>query len=88
MYIYVYMYIYIIFIYQYPYCSPRGKGHNELWQQKAATVTTKLGKISPNGNTADRSSCLPRGAAPGAPGQADRQTDMPSYIHIYIHTER
>ena len=26
-------------------------GHNELWRQKAATVTTKLGKISPNGNT-------------------------------------
>ena len=27
-------------------------GHNELWQQKVATVTTKLDKISPNGNAA------------------------------------
>ena len=28
-------------------------GHNELWRQKAATVTSKLDKISPNGNTAE-----------------------------------
>ena len=28
-------------------------GHNELWRQKVATVTTKLDKISPNGNTAE-----------------------------------
>ena len=25
--------------------------HNKMWWQKATTVTTKLGKISPNGNT-------------------------------------